>query len=53
MKEFYCHDVKTKTDLKTIRRYKFRKGWEKVYKRIQGQFEKSNWTWEDDIPTLV
>ena len=49
----HCHDVKTKTDLKTIRRYKFRKGWDKVYKRIQGQFEKSNWIWENDLPTLV
>ncbi len=38
----HCHNVKTKLDLKTIRRYKFRKGWDKVYKRLQGQFEKSN-----------
>ena len=49
----HCHDVKTKADLETIRRYKFRKGWEKVYKRFQGQFEKSNWIWDNDIPTLV
>ena len=48
----HCHDVKTKADLKTIRRYKFRKGWEKVYKRFQGQFEKSNWIWDNDTPTL-
>lgn len=49
----HCHDVKTKEDLKTIRRYKFRKEWEKVYKRFQGQFEKSNWIWDNDLPTLV
>lgn len=49
----HCHDVKTKTDLVAIKRYKFRKGWEKVHKRIQGQFEKSNWMWIDDLPTLV
>lgn len=28
----HCHDVKTKKDLDTIKRYKFRKGWDKVYK---------------------
>ena len=49
----HCHDVKTKTDLETIRRYKFRKGWNKVYKMFQGQFENSNWIWDNDLPTLV
>ena len=49
----HCHDQKTKQDLLTIKRYKFRKGWEKVYKRFQGQFEKINWIWIQDIPTLV
>ena len=49
----HCHDVKTKTDLETIRRYKFRKVWDRHYKQIQGQFEKLNWIWENDIPTLV
>ena len=49
----HCHDSKTKTDLIKIKRYKFRKGWSKVYKRFQGQFEKSNWIWKNDIPTLV
>ena len=49
----HCHDVKTKTDLETIRRYKFRKGWGKVNKRFQEQFDKMNWIWEDDTPTLV
>ncbi len=45
--------LRLKRILKTILRYKFRKGWEKVYKRFQGQFEKSNWIWDNDIPTLV
>jgi len=49
----HCHDVKTKSDLKTIKRYKFHKGWEKVYKRFQGQFEKSKWIWNNDVLTLV
>ena len=47
----HCHDVKTKTDLTTIPRYKVRKVWERHYKRIQGQFEKLNWIWENDLPT--
>lgn len=49
----HCHDVKTKQDLKTIKRYKFRKGWDKVNKMFQGQFEKSKWTWDNDLPTLI
>lgn len=49
----HCHDQKTKQDLLTIKRYKFRKGWEKVYKRFQGQFDKTNWIWIQDIPSLV
>ena len=49
----HCHDSKTKTDLVVIKRYKFRKGWEKVYKRFQGQFEKTSWIWDNDLPTLV
>ena len=49
----HCHDVKTKQDLKTIRRYKFRKVWDRHYKQIQGQFDKLKWTWSNDIPTLV
>ena len=49
----HCHDAKTKTDLITIKRYKIRKGWEKVYKKIQSQFEKSEWQWINDLPTLV
>lgn len=49
----HCHDVKTKKDLVTIKRYKIHEGWEKVYKKIQSQFEKSEWQWTNDIPTLV
>jgi len=49
----HCHDVKTKTDLVIIKHHKFLIGWEKVYKKFQGQFENSNWIWENDLPTLV
>lgn len=49
----HCHDVKTKQDLKTIRRYKIRKVWDRHFKRFQEQFEKLNWIWENDLPTLV
>ena len=49
----HCHDVKTKKDLKTIRRYKYRQVWNRHYKQIQGQFEKLKWIWENDLPTLV
>ena len=43
----------TKTDLKTIKRYKIRKGWDKVHKKYQIQFENSEWIWNNDLPTLV
>ena len=49
----HCHDVKTKQDLKTIRRYKIRKVWDRHHKRVQGQFDKLKWIWVDDMPTLV
>ena len=49
----HCHDEKSKQDLKTIKRYKFHKGWSKVHQRFQVQFEKSKWIWNDDLPTLV
>ena len=49
----HCHDKKTKLDLKAIKAYKFKKGWEKVYKRFNSQFENSHWNWINDIPTLV
>ena len=49
----HCHDVKTKTDLETIKGYKYRKVWNRHYKQIQGQFEKLKWVWNNDLPTLV
>lgn len=49
----HCHDVKTKTDLVAIERYKRRKEWNKVYKEFQKQFNNANWVWNTDIPTLV
>ncbi len=49
----HCHDVKTKTDLITIKRYKFRQDWDKVYKKFPSQFEKLNWVWDNDLPSLV
>ena len=49
----HCHDVKTKQDLETIRRYKFRKVWDRHYKRIHEQFKKLKWVWDNDMPTLV
>ena len=49
----HCHDIKTKQDLETIKRYKFRKGWEKVYTRFQKQFDTSKWIWDNDLPTTV
>ena len=49
----HCHDVKTKTDLVTIKRYKVRQEWNKVYQKFQKQFEKSDWVWDGDLPTLV
>ena len=49
----HCHDVKTKTDLIAIKHHKFRKEWDKVYKKIQIQFEQSKWKWIEDTPTLV
>ena len=49
----HCHDVKTKTDLITIHRYKIRKEWEKTYSKIQKQFGNLKWIWKDDLPTMV
>ncbi|WP_050780039.1 group II intron reverse transcriptase/maturase [Crocosphaera chwakensis] len=49
----HCHDIKTKDDLKLIRRYKIHKEWEKVHKTIQTQFENNKWIWKDDLPSLV
>lgn len=49
----HCHDVKTKTDLMAIKRHKIRKGWNKVHKLFQEQFDNTNWIWDKDLPTLV
>ena len=49
----HCHDAKTKSDLKTIKRYQTRKAWERIYKRFQDQFEDSKRIWNNDFPTLV
>ena len=45
----HCHDEKTRKDLKLIKRHKSRKGWIKIH----SQFNKINWEWIEDIPTLV
>ncbi len=45
----HCHDVKTKDDLKLIKEYKLRQ----IAKKTQKWFNKKNWIWVDDIPTLV
>ena len=49
----HCDDAKTRTDLVAIQSYKLRKGWEKVHRRVQKQFEHSKWIWTEDLPTLV
>ncbi len=45
----HCHDIKTKSDLRVIKRYKAQKEWSKTQK----QFNNLNWGWVDDIPTLL
>ena len=45
----HCHDEKTKDDLKAIKKHKAIKSYQKYLK----QFDKTNWEWIDDIPTLV
>ena len=45
----HCHDEKTKDDLKAIKRNKAVKKYQKFIKR----FNKMNWKWINDIPTLV
>ena len=49
----HCYDVKTKTDLLAIHSHKIRRGWDKVHKLFQEQFDLSNWIWDMDLPTLV
>ena len=48
----HCHDVKTKNDLKVIKRYKIRQEWNKVHTKIQRQFVNAKWIWIGDIPTM-
>ncbi len=45
----HCHDIKTKEDLKAIKQHKVKKEWQKTLEK----FNKMNWEWVDDIPTLV
>ncbi|MGL5939249.1 MAG: HNH endonuclease [Waterburya sp.] len=45
----HCHDIKTKEDLKAIKQHKVKKEWQKTLEK----FNKMNWFWVDDIPTLV
>ncbi len=45
----HCHDIKTKSDLLVIKRYKAQKEWSKTQK----QFNNLNWGWVDDMPTLL
>ena len=49
----HCHDKKTKRDLILIQKHKYRKIWNRHFTKIHKQFEKSNWIWINDIPTLV
>ena len=45
----HCHDEKTKDDLKAIKKHKAIKSYQKYLK----QFDKTNWEWIDDIPTVT
>ena len=45
----HCHDGKTKSDLKVIKDYQRQKRIEEFYK----WFNKLNWIWKEDIPTMV
>ncbi|MGK7948441.1 MAG: group II intron reverse transcriptase/maturase [Xenococcaceae cyanobacterium] len=45
----HCHDEKTRNDLEAIKAYKQNREWQKLIK----WFDKQNWIWVDDIPTLV
>jgi RNA-directed DNA polymerase len=44
----HCHDIKTKEDLKAIKQHKVKKEWQKTLEK----FNKMNWFWVDDLPTL-
>ena len=45
----HCHDIKTKSDLKSIKHIKAEKEWNKTLK----QFNHKEWQWVNDIPTLI
>ena len=45
----HCHDEKTKDDLITIKRHRSIKEYQKFINR----FNKMNWEWIEDIPTLI
>ena len=45
----HCHDNKTRYDLIAIKKHKVKKEWEKTLKK----FNKMNWIWVEDIPTLI
>ncbi len=45
----HCHDEKSRLDLDTINRYKK----DNVMKEIHKWFNKLDWEWIDDIPTLI
>ena len=45
----HCHDNKTRYDPIAIKKHKVKKEWEKTLKK----FNKMNWIWVEDIPTLI
>ena len=45
----YCHDKKTKSDLVVINNYQREKRINEFYK----WFNKLNWIWKEDIPTMI
>ena len=45
----HCHDKKTKSDLRIINNFQRSKRMDEFYK----WFNKQNWIWKEDIPTMV
>ena len=45
----YCHDKKTKSDLEIIKNYQRIKRINQIYK----WFNKLDWVWKEDIPTMI
>ena len=45
----HCHDEKSKSDLKVINYYQRQKGIDELYR----WFNKLNWIWKEDIPTMT